>query len=58
MNYSNSGSMHIGDRVNSVLDVAADIYSSLRLAGIEVHLEQNIKRMVWKKWMLNVAGKR
>ena len=56
MNYSNPGSMHIGDRVNSVLDIAADIYSRLRLAGIEVHLEQDIKRMVWKKWMLNVAG--
>lgn len=56
MRYTNSGSMHIGDQVNSVLDTAARVYSYLSMAGIEVHLEQNIRKMVWKKMMLNVAG--
>jgi len=55
-NYTNAGSMHIGDQSNSVLDVAADVYAYLSAAGIDVHLEQDIKRMVWRKWMLNVAG--
>lgn len=56
MRYTNSGSMHIGDQANSVLDVAAKVYAYLSMAGIEVHLEQDIKKMVWKKMMLNVAG--
>lgn len=56
MRYTNSGSMHIGDQVNSVLDIAAKVYSYLSMAGIDIHLEQDIKKMVWKKMMLNVAG--
>lgn len=56
MRYTNSGSMHIGDQVNSVLDIAAKVYAYLSMAGVDVHLEQDIKKMVWKKMMLNVAG--
>lgn len=56
MRYTNSGVMHIGDQVNSVLDIAARVYAYLGMAGVDVHLEQDIKRMVWKKMMLNVAG--
>lgn len=56
MRYTNSGSMHIGDQANSVLDIAARVYAYLGMAGIDVHLEQDIKKMVWKKMMLNVAG--
>ena len=54
--YTNPGEMHIGDSVSSVLNDVADVYSYLRMAGIGVHLEQDIQKMVWKKWMLNVAG--
>lgn len=54
--YTNPGVMHIGDQVRSILDIAADVYAFLNQAGIEVHLEQDIRLMVWKKWMLNVAG--
>lgn len=56
MTYTNAGSIHMGDRENSVLDVAAKVYAYLGMAGIDVHLEQDIKKMVWKKMMLNVAG--
>lgn len=56
MRYTNSGSMHIGDQVNSILDTAAKVYAYLSMAGVDVHLEQDIKKMVWKKMMLNVAG--
>lgn len=56
MRYTNGGSMHIGDQANSVLDTAAKVYAYLSMAGVEVHLEQDIKKMVWKKMMLNVAG--
>lgn len=54
--YSNPGAMHIGDQASALLDVAADTYSFLGTAGVDVHLEQDIKKAVWKKWMLNVAG--
>ena len=54
--YTNPGAVHIGGQVDSNLDIAADVYSFLSLAEIEVHLEQDIRHMVWKKWMLNVAG--
>lgn len=54
--YTNPGTMHIGDQEQTVLDVAADVYAFLEAAGVDVHLEQDIRRSVWKKWMLNVAG--
>lgn len=56
MSYTNSGAMHMGDQANSILDTAAKVYAYLGMAGVEVHLEQDIKKMVWKKMMLNVAG--
>lgn len=54
--YTNPGAMHIGDQAHTILDTAADVYSFLGIASVDVHLEQDIRRMVWKKWMLNVAG--
>lgn len=56
LSYTNPGAMHMGDQANSVLDTAAKVYAYLGLAGVDVHLEQDIKKMVWKKMMLNVAG--
>ena len=54
--YTNPGVMHIGDQANSILDIAAEVYAFLKVADVDVHLEQDIRTMVWKKWMLNVAG--
>ncbi len=54
--YQNSGSMHIGTSNNAWQEAAKSAYQSLRYADIPVTLESNIRHMVWKKWMLNVAG--
>ena len=54
--YTNSGALHMGDQANSLLDTAAKVYAYLGMAGVDVHLEQDIKRMAWKKMMLNVTG--
>ena len=56
MRYQNSGMMHIGDPNKANMDLIQKIYDILLRSGIEVYVEQEITKMVWKKWMLNVAG--
>lgn len=54
--YSNPGVMHIGNSGRTSPNCIEQVYNSFKLAGIDVLIEDNIKKMVWKKWMLNVAG--
>ncbi len=55
--YSNAGVMHIGNAGNTDNDESLmSVYEHLKKAGVEVYVESDIKKMVWKKWMLNVAG--
>lgn len=54
--YQNPGAMHIGTSNPLFQSSAEKAYSKLMRAGIDVHLEDDIRYMVWKKWMLNVAG--
>ena len=48
--------MHIGKTQTDKKDTAYKVFEILNNAGIDVVWEDNIKKMVWKKWMLNVAG--
>ena len=52
--YSNPGELHIGS--NSVPNKASVIVDQLCSVGIPAYFEKDIEKMVWKKWMLNVAG--
>lgn len=54
--YSNSGVMHIGKTQKDKQDIAYNVFIALDNAGVDVVWENDIKKMVWKKWMLNVAG--
>lgn len=54
--YDNPGEMHIGKSDRSSDDCVYRIYEILDNAGVDVTIEQDIRKMVWKKWMLNVAG--
>lgn len=54
--YSNPGIMHIGKTQKDKQGIAHRVFDLLDNAGIDVIWEDNIKKMVWKKWMLNVAG--
>lgn len=56
ISYSNPGVMHIGCSENAAEDTVKFVYDLLKSAGIDVRIEENIRKMVWKKWMLNVAG--
>ncbi len=52
--YQHAGDLHIGS--DEFTDVAQDMYRYLCEANIQVSFENDIKYMVWKKLMLNVAG--
>ena len=52
--YHNPGELHIGSSVHK--EQAKIVADYLKEAGVSVFYEDDIKRMVWKKWMLNVAG--
>lgn len=52
--YQNSGVMHIGSDVHPKL--AKQVYKLLKQRSVSIIFEKDISRMVWKKWMLNVAG--
>lgn len=52
--YQNSGIMHIGSDLYP--ESAKEVYQILKESNVSIKFEKNIKRMVWKKWMLNVAG--
>lgn len=54
--YTNSGTMHIGKTQVDMQERAREVFYLLENAGIDIIWEENIKKMVWKKWMLNVAG--
>lgn len=54
--YQNAGTMHIGSSNPLFQEGAEKAYTQLVNAGIDVYLEKDIQHMVWKKWMLNVAG--
>ena len=54
--YTNTGVMHIGKTQNDMKDIAKHCFYMLENAGLNIVWEDNIKKMVWKKWMLNVAG--
>lgn len=52
--YVNSGTIHIGS--NSNPKIARDVWKVLNNIGFPAEYETDIRHMVWKKWMLNVAG--
>jgi 2-dehydropantoate 2-reductase len=54
--YTNPGIMHIGKTQKELKEESFQMYDLLLNAGIDVVWEDNIKKMAWKKWMLNVAG--
>ena len=52
--YHNPGKLHIGSCGDK--EQAKIVTAYLADAGVDAVYENDIKRMVWKKWMLNVAG--
>ncbi|MFI3163490.1 MAG: ketopantoate reductase family protein [Bacillota bacterium] len=52
--YENPGEVHVGSNSNPGL--AIKVYNILNDAEFPVKFENDIVYMVWKKWMLNVAG--
>lgn len=54
--YRNPGAIHIGSKNRTQFEAAKTVFEFLRSADIEICLEDDIQKMVWKKWMLNVAG--
>lgn len=52
--YQNSGVMHIGS--DDYPEVAKEVYEYLKKCNVSIQFENDIKHMVWKKLMLNVAG--
>lgn len=54
--YTKPGIIHIGSSLTSGQAAVREIFELLRDGGLSIRYEDDIKRMVWKKWMLNVAG--
>lgn len=54
--YQNAGALHIGSERLEWHVYAKKAYDLLKNADVEIYLEDDIQKMVWKKWMLNVAG--
>lgn len=54
--YQKPGSFHIGSSTPEHMEVAHMVYGLMKEANIECYYDNNIKREVWKKLMLNVAG--
>lgn len=54
--YENAGVMHIGCVLEEENLFINQVYEQLKNADVDVCLEKDIKKMVWKKWMLNVVG--
>lgn len=52
--YRNPGELHIGSDIFP--DKAEKAVAAIVDSGMPAFYEKNIKKMVWKKWMLNVAG--
>lgn len=54
--YTKSGTLHIGTSKGNDQDLIMKVYESLKISDMDVHYEENINTMIWRKWMLNVAG--
>lgn len=54
--YGNPGQLHIGTSIPELKDSVDTVFALLDDAGVPVVKEDDIRHMVWKKWMLNVAG--
>lgn len=54
--YTKSGAVHIGTSVAKEIEAVRSVYELLKNSGMDVHYETEIKTMIWRKWMLNVAG--
>ena len=52
--YENPGELHLGNENHT--EKAREVANVLSDSGIPTYYEENIVKMVWKKWMLNVAG--
>lgn len=56
LTFTNSGVMHIGVSETADENTVQRIYNALHDADVDVRVERDITKMIWKKWMLNVAG--
>lgn len=54
--YTRPGMIHIGTSKEKDSDRLREVYEILKASGLHIFYENNIKKMVWSKWMLNVAG--
>lgn len=54
--YTQSGVIHIGTSKEAETNKLKEVFQILKDGGLSIFWEDNIKKMVWAKWMLNVAG--
>lgn len=54
--YQNPGTLHIGTSNPKLNGHVEEVFSIFHEAKVPVIIEKDIRHMVWKKWMLNVAG--
>lgn len=54
--YQRTGELHLGVTSYDKKAYANDAWNILKSAGIECYYDEDIRREVWKKLMLNVAG--
>jgi phenylacetate-CoA ligase len=54
--YNKSGVIHIGTSIPKEKNKLQFAYKVLKDSGLDIIFEEEIKKMVWRKWMLNVAG--
>lgn len=54
--YTKPGVIHIGTSREKGSGRLYEVYEILKGSGLSIAYENNIKKMVWSKWMLNVAG--
>lgn len=54
--YTKSGVIHIGTSRDAEVEKLRNVFDVLKESGLSIFWEDNIKKMVWSKWMLNVAG--
>lgn len=56
ISYSNPGAIFTGKTDSSTRQSVQFVYDLLKVADVQISIENDIRKMVWKKWMLNVAG--
>lgn len=54
--YQKPGSFHIGSSNHNYKKTARHIYELMKAAEVECYYDDDIKKTIWKKLMLNVAG--